>query len=138
METLDLSDIEFTVKPADLDEDQFVSIWNVATSTMGDDAAKARVLASKLLGFLCKHRCGLLAASPTDAKYLDEWFERDTSLLYNWKPESDKVDVLAQHVQVPYDLFLSFLQQHKFKADKNYSPRRADRVEWFTNDWNVG
>ena len=138
METLDLTEIEFTVKPADLDEDQFVSLWNIAAATMGDDAANTRMLASKLLGFLCKHRCGLLATSPTDAKYLDEWFERDNSLLYDWKPESDKVDVVAQHVQVPFDLFLIFLQQHKFKADKNYSPRRADRVEWFSNDWNVG
>ena len=80
----------------------------------------------------------MLTANPSDAKYLDEWFERDNSLLYDWKPESEKVDVVAQHVQIPFDLFRNFLRDHKFQADKNYSPRRADRVEWFTNDWNVG
>ena len=138
MEPNDVAELEFTVDPSDVDEDQFVSIWNVAASTMSGDAARTRELASKLLGFLCKHRCGLLTASPTDAKYLDEWFERDNSLLYDWKPESDKVDVLAQHVQVPFDLFRNFLQKHKFQGDKNYSPRRADRTEWFANDWNVG
>jgi hypothetical protein len=138
METIDLANIEFTVEPNDFDEDQFVSIWNVAASTMGGDTTQSRFLASKLLGFLCKHRCPLLAASPSDTKYLDEWFERDNSLLFDWKPESDKVDVLSQHVQVPFDLFVNFLREHRFQGDKNYSPRRADRVEWFSNDWNVG
>ena len=138
METIDLTNLEFTVEPTDLDEDQFASLWNVAASTVSGEATQARVLASKLLGFLCKHRCTLLTANPSDAKYLDEWFERDNSLLYDWKPESDKVDVVAQHVQIPFDLFRNFLRDHKFQADKNYSPRRADRVEWFTNDWNVG
>ena len=138
METIDFENLEFTVKPTDVDEDQFASLWDVAASTMGDDATQTRCLASKFLGFLCKHRCGLLAASPTDAQYLDDWFERDNSLLYDWKPESDKVDVVAQHVYVPFDLFRNFLREHKFQGDKNYSPRRADRVEWFTNDWNVG
>jgi hypothetical protein len=138
METTDFANLEITVQPTDVDEDQFVSIWNVASSTMGGDLPRTRYLASKLLGFLCKHRCGWLAASPTDAKYLDEWFERDTSLLYNWKPESDKVDVVAQHVYAPFDLLRNFLREKKFQGDKNYSPRRVDRVEWFTNDWNIG
>ena len=138
METIDLSNLEFKVEPADLDEDQFASLWNVASSTMGGDVVQTRMLASKFLGFLCKHRCALMASTPTDAKYLDEWFERDNSLLYDWKPESEKVDVLSQHVQVPFDLFRNFLIDHKFNAEKNYAPRRADRVEWFTNEWNVG
>ena len=138
MTTVDYSVLEFTAEPADVDEDQFVSLWNLASSTMGGDATQARFLASKILGFLCKHRCALLTVSATDAKYLDEWFERDNALLYDWKPESDKVDVLSQHVHVPLDLLSSFLRDHKFDATKNYSPRRADRVEWFTNDWNVG
>ena len=138
METIDFANLEFTVEPTDVDEDQFASIWNVAASTMGGDATQARFLASKLLGFLCKHRCAWLTVSPTDAKYLDEWFERDNSLLYDWKPESDKVDVVAQHVHVPFDVFRNFLRANKFQGDKNYSPRRADRVDWFTNDWNVG
>ncbi|HIF32354.1 MAG: hypothetical protein ABGX07_14565 [Pirellulaceae bacterium] len=138
MATTDFENLEITSVPTDADEDQFVSLWNVAASTMGGDATQTRYLASKFLGFLCKHRCGLLAVSPTDAKYLDDWFERDNSLLYDWKPESEKVDLLAQHVHVPVDLLRNFLQKHKFQAEKNYSPRRADRVEWFTNDWNVG
>jgi hypothetical protein len=137
METIDLANLEFTAEPHDVDEDQFVSIWNVAASTMDGDVAQARALASRFLGFLCKHRCPLLAVSPSDAKYLDEWFERNNSLLYDWKPESEKVDVVTQHVHVPFDLFRNFLRDHKFQGDKNYSPRRADRVEWFANEWNV-
>jgi len=136
--TIDFANLEFSVESTDVDEDQFVSIWNVAASTMGGDATQARALASKILGFLCKHRCSLVTSSPSDVKYLDEWFERDNSLLYDWKPESDKVDVVSQHAYVPFDLFRNFLLQHKFLGDKNYSPRRVDRVEWFTNDWNVG
>jgi hypothetical protein len=138
MQTIDFANLEFTVEPSDVDEDQFVSLWNVAASTMKGDASQARSLASKFLGFLCKHRCGLAAISPSDAKYLDEWFERDDSLLYDWKPESENVDMVAQHVHVPFDMFCNFLHEHKFQGDKNYSPRRATRVEWFTNDWNVG
>ena len=138
METIDLKELEITVEPTDVDEDQFVSIWNVAASTMGRDAIQSRMLASKLLGFLCKHRCGFLVATPSDAKYLDEWFERDNSLLYDWSPESDKVDVVAQHAQVPFDLLVTFLRDKKFAVEKAYSPRRADRVAWFTDNWNVG
>lgn len=69
---------------------------------------------------------------------MDDWFERDNSLLCDWKPDSDKIDVLAQHVYAPFDLLRKFLHENKFQGDKNYSPRPADRVEWFTNDWNVG
>ena len=138
MELEDLTKLEITVEPSDVDEHQFSSVWNIASATMGGDATQARFLASKFLGFMCKHRFNFVIASPTDAKYLDEWFERDTSLLYNWKPESESVDVVAQHAYVPFDTFVSFLKTKKFQADKNYSPRRADRVEWFTEDWNVG
>lgn len=138
MDTIDLADLELKADPNDFDEDQFVSLWSIASTTMGGETEHARLLASKFLGFLCKHKCSMVVASPTDAKYLDEWFERDTSLLYDWKPESEKVDVVAQHAYVPFDLFRNFMIDKKFKADKNYAPKRADRVEWFTNDWNVG
>lgn len=138
MKTIDLANFEITAEPTDLDENQFVSIWNIAASTTGRDANLARMLASKFLSFLCKNRCGFLVVSPTDAKYLDEWFERDNSLLYDWSPESDKIDVVAQHAQVPFDAFVSFLRDKKFTAEQNYNPRRADRVAWFTDDWNIG
>lgn len=138
METIDFTNLEITANPADTDEDQFVTLWNIASSTMGGDTQQTRFLASKLLGFLCKHRCGLLASSSSDVKYLDERFERDNSLLYDWKPESEQVDIITQHVSAPFELLRNFLRDKKFQADKNYSPRRADRVEWFTNDWNVG
>ena len=138
METTDLEELEITVDPNDLDENQFVTIWNVAASTMGGGPIPTRNLASKLLGFLCKHRCGFLVASPSDAKYLDEWFERDNSLLYDWSPESETVDVLAQHALVPFDSLVAFLDSKKFAVTKAYRPRRADRAAWFTNDWHVG
>ena len=35
METTDLEKLEITVDPKDLDENKFVTIWNVAASTVG-------------------------------------------------------------------------------------------------------
>ena len=131
---------EFSIKVEDsnLDENGFASIWNIASATMDGDSVQARALASRFIGFLCKHRCDFLIVSPSDAKYLDEWYERDNALLNDWKPESDKVDVITQHAHVPYDFFVRFLQDKKFSHEKNYSPTRANRVDWFTNDWSVG
>ena len=116
MVNTEFAHLELKVDPADVDEDQFVSLWNLAAFSMNGDSVQARTLASKLLGFLCKHRCGLLTISPTDAKYLDEWFERDNTLLYDWKAESDKVDVLAQHAHVPFDLLCKFLRDHNVRS----------------------
>jgi hypothetical protein len=130
--------LEIRVEPADVDEDRFVSIWNVASATTDKDANLARHLASKFLGFLCKHRCDFVIASPTDAKYLDDWYERDNSLLNDWSPESDRVDVVAQHLHVPFEPFVQFLEANKFSPESNYNPRRAARYTWFTEDWNVG
>ena len=138
METIDLAKLEVKVEPSDCDADGFISVWNIASTTMGGDYEQTRMLASRFLGFLCKHACPFVIVSQTDATYLDEWFERDKSLLYDWKAESEKVDVLAQHAHVPFESFKYFLKSKKFQADKNYSPRRADRVEWFSNHWNVG
>lgn len=138
METTDLSDVEVKINPEDLDDDGFVSIWNIATSSVGGDTIQARQLASKLLLFLCKQRCNFVVVSPTDAKYLDEWFERDKSILHDWKPESEKVDVVTQHAYVPGENFTDYLVTKKFKATTKYNPTRAIREEWFRNDWNVG
>jgi hypothetical protein len=124
--------------PETIDGDGFVSIWNVAAATMDNNTENARVLASKLLGFLCKHQCDFVFASSTDASYLDERFERDNSLLYDWSAQSEKVDILSQHAQVPAKALVRFLKEKKFDATKNHSPRRADRVEWFTNQWCIG
>ena len=138
MEDIDLANLEITADPEHVDEDRFVSLWNVASDTMGKDPVQARWLASKFLGFLCKKRWTYVLASPNDAKYLDDWYERDNSLLNDWTPESEKVDVLAQHAYVPLELFKSFLITNKFKPETKYSPRRSLRVEWFTEDWKVG
>ena len=133
-----LADITITVDPENLDEAQFASLWNVAAATMGGDHAGARMLASKFLGFLCKKRFPFIVISPTDATYLDEWFERDNGLLYDWKPESEKVDVLSQHAFVPFEIFAKYMIAQKFKPEVNHNPRRAIREEWFQNDWTVG
>ncbi len=124
--------------PETVDSDGFVSIWNIAATTMGGKTELARVLASKMLGFLCKHQCDFVFASSTDANYLDQWFERDKSLLYDWSPASEKVDVVTQHAQVPAKALVRFLKEKKFDATKNYSPRRADRVLWFSDLWCIG
>ena len=130
--------IEWKVEPDTVDEDGFVSLWNIASATCGGDVAQTREMAARLLGFLCKRQCDFVVVSTTTAEYLDERFERDNKLLYDWKPDSESVDVLAQHAEVPFEAFRIFMETRKFKPDGNYSPRRADRVEWFQEMWNVG
>lgn len=130
--------IAIVADPESIDADGFVSLWNVASATMKADLLTTRALASRFLGFLCKHGCDFVVASSSDAKYLDERFERDNKLLYDWSVESENVDVVSQHAYVPAEGFLRFLKAKKFDASSNYSPRRADRVKWFTDDWCVG
>ncbi len=134
----DLVGIEIKATPDDLDENGFVSIWNIASTSCEGDLEKTRALAAQILGFLCKKDCDFVVISTTDAEYLDAWFERDTKLLYDWNPDSEKVDVLSQHAEVPFEAFVSFLSNQKFNPKTKQAPRRADRVEWFTNRWNVG
>lgn len=130
--------ISIQFDPDSVDGDGFVSLWNVASATMNADLHRTRALASRFLGFLCKHQCSFVVASSSDAKYLDERFERDNKLLYNWSIDSENVDVLSQHAYVPAASFLSFLKKKKFDPSANYSPRRADRVKWFADDWCIG
>ena len=137
--TIDIdSQLVIRFDPESLDSDGFVSLWNVASATMDADLHRTRALASRLLGFLCKHQCTFVIASSSDAKYLDERFERDNKLLYNWAVDSENVDVLSQHAYVPGTGLLQFLKKNKFDPSASYSPRRADRVKWFTDDWCVG
>ncbi|MFT5522550.1 MAG: hypothetical protein ACI9HK_000494 [Pirellulaceae bacterium] len=138
MESQELLVENIKVPAEQIDEDGFVTLWKVASSTVDGDIPQTRDLASRLLGFLCKHKCNFVVASSTDINYLEEWFERDNKLLYDWKPVSEMVDVVSQHVSVPYAAFSSFIRSHKFKPTTAYAPKRADRVAWFTDDWNVG
>jgi len=139
MTSLDnLTEIELKASPSDLDENGFVSVWNIASESCSGDLEMTRALAAQLLCFLCKKDCDFVVVSTTDAEYLDAWFERDSKLLYDWKPDSEKVDAVAQHAEVPFEAFVSFLANNKFNPKTNYSPRRVDRVEWFTNRWSVG
>lgn len=139
MTSLDfLESVEIQASPEDLDEDGFASIWNIAAASCERDLLKTRALAAQLLGFLCKKKCEFVVVSSTDAEYLDAWFERDNKLLYNWNPDSETVDVVTQHADVPYKALVLFLANQKFNSTAKHSPRRVDRVEWFTNQWNVG
>ncbi len=130
--------IDFKISPDDQDEDSFVSIWNIASSTCNGDQEKTRALAAKLLNFLCKRDCDFVVITPADAEFLDNKFEAENKLLYDWKPESEYVDILSQHAEVPAKAFMSFLTTHKFSPVTKYNPRRADRVEWFNERWCVG
>jgi len=133
-------EVELKIKanPDVLDADNYVTIWNVASSTTDGDYDRTRQLAGKLLCFLCKHRFPYIVASQTDMQYLDDWFERDTKLLYNWKDDSEMVDVVAQHASLPFDTLTQFLDNNRFKTTGKYSAGRSARLEWFQSDWNVG
>ncbi len=130
--------IEFKISPEDQDKDGYVSIWNIASATCDGDVGEARALASKLLNFLCKRECDFVVCSSNVADFLDDKFEKENKLLYDWKPESEYVEILSQHAEVPGSAFMSFLKTRKFNPKTNYNPRRADRVAWFTEKWNVG
>lgn len=133
----DLENIQIKA-PTELDEDGYTTIWNFAAATCDDDLDMTRALSAQLLGFLCKKNCDFVVVSTTDAEYLDEWFEKDTKLLYDWNLGSEKVDVVAQHASVPCAALVLFLENQKFNPKTKHSPKRADRVEWFENQWNVG
>ncbi|TWU16645.1 hypothetical protein [Allorhodopirellula heiligendammensis] len=122
----------------DVDEHGFTSVWNVASATCEGDQARTREMAGRMLGFLCKKEYEHVVVSSTDAQYLDEWFEREKAILYNWKADSETTDAITQHAQVPAASMISFLKREKFKPTANYSPRRADRVAWFQEKWGVG
>ncbi|WP_442507123.1 hypothetical protein SH528x_006021 [Novipirellula sp. SH528] len=134
---LSVSDVK--ASPSDIDEDGFVSIWNIAANTCNNNTAEARELSARLLCFLCKKQCDFVVTSGNNAEYLDQWFERDNKLLYDWKPESETVDVVAQHAEVPHDALISFLVNNKFDpAAGKYTATRAVRVQWFQEMWCVG
>lgn len=133
-----LSVVKMRIDPETVDEAGYVSIWNVASATVAGDTVLARALASRLLGFLCKHQCDFVVTSSTDARYLDEWYERDQGLMNDWAPTSEKVDVLSQHAQVPGQALLRMLRAKGFDPTKVYSPKRADRAKWFSEGWSIG
>lgn len=132
------TELEIKASQEILDEDSFGTLWNIASATVGGDYDQTRQLASKLLLFLCKHRFPYMVASNTDLQYLDDWFERDNKVLYDWSADSEMVDVVAQHASLPFDTLLQFLDNHRFKMDGKYAAGRALRVNWFQSDWNVG
>jgi hypothetical protein len=133
-----LAAIRLELAPGVVDDDGYASIWNFVAACADDDSLLARNLAGKILCFLCKHDCDFVVTSSTDARYLDDWFERDPALLYDWSPASDRVDVVAQHAQVPGQALVRFLKQHRLDATKVYNPRRSDREKWFREGWCVG
>lgn len=126
------------VNQDDLDSSGFASIWNIASASRDGNVEETRAFAASLLCFLCQKECDFVVISTTDAEYLDAWFERDSTLLYNWKPDSERVDVLSQHAEVPFEALVHFLGNKNYSPERNYSPKRALRVEWFSNQWNLG
>ncbi|TWU27077.1 hypothetical protein Pla52o_09360 [Novipirellula galeiformis] len=133
---LTLADVK--ASPEDIDADGFVSLWNIASNACNKNTIETRELAARLLCFLCRKQCDFVVTSGNNAEYLDQWFERDNKLLYDWKPESETVDVVAQHAEVPHDAFVSFLDNNKFDPAGKYAATRAVRVQWFQEMWCVG
>lgn len=124
---------------AQQDEDGYITLWRLAEDSLGYVRSNqtVRELVSRLLNFLCKHRYPYVLLPGHDADYLDEMAERDEAAFFNWSPENDKVDLIAQCMKVPAEPLTRFLQEKSFRAADSYSVRRATRQEWFTSDWNV-
>lgn len=121
------------------DEDGYITLWTLAQGSLGYTRSNqtVRELASRLLNFLCKHRYPYVLVAGHDADYLDEMAERDEAAFFNWSPESDKVDLIAQYIKVPAEAVTRFLTANGFNAAEAYSARRSTRQEWFRDDWNV-
>ena len=131
------AEFEAKVHPDNLEEG-YASIWDIAFATTGKDEDEARRLAGLFLGFLCKMKFEYMVMTADQAKYLDRQLEKDEDLMGNWKPESEWVDVVAQNASVPFDVFANFLKAKKFDPAGRYNPRKATRINWFQNLWNVG
>ena len=124
-----------------VDADGFIRLWDLAACTPTGDKrsdSETRVLAGKLLGFLCKLRYENVLVTQHAATYLQDRFERNEQVLYNWSPETDNIDLVAQHIEVPAQEVIKLLAKKRFDPQENYNPRRSSRLEWFNNDWKVG
>lgn len=132
----ELPNVEFSDEA--ISEDGFITIWNAAAASAGGNPETTRALACRLLLFLCKKDCDFVVTSSTTAEYLDSQFEKDNKVLYDWKPDSEKVDLIAQSAEVPAKALREYLKNEKFDPSVNHSATRAKRVEWFQNRWSVG
>lgn len=121
----------FKVADDHIDEEGFATVWNICADTVGTDLTQVRDVAGRVLGFLCKHNAEFVVATSNNVEYLDEKFEQDKKVLYDWKKESEMVDLFAQHVEVHFETLRLFLANRRYKPDANYSPVRKDRVAWF-------
>ncbi len=121
------------------DDDGYITLWTLAQESLGytRSSQTVRDLASRLLNFLCRNRYRYVLLAGHDADFLDEQAERDESAFFNWSPDSDKVDLIAQYIKVPAAPVARFLKENGFNAAESYSARRATRQEWFKDDWNV-
>ena len=130
--------VPLSISLGEVDEDGFASIWSIAAASTGGEQDATRALAARLLLFLCKKKCEFVVTSSNNAEYLQNWFERDPKLLYDWKPESEFVDVVSQHAEVPGETLLLFLGNKGFNPEGKYNATRAERVSWFQEAWCVG
>ena len=122
----------------DLDENGFAKLWNIASASSEGNLEATRRLAASLLCFICHKNCDFVVISTTDAEYLDAWLERDSKLIYNWKEDSESVDVMTQHAEVPFKALEQFLSNNGFSTEATYKPTRAKRLDWFNNRWSLG
>jgi hypothetical protein len=124
-----------------VDADGFIKLWDLA-ACKGDGEKRSddetRELAGKLLGFLCKLRYENVLVTQHAANYLQDRFERNEGVLFNWSPDTDNIDLIAQHIEVPAQEVVKLLAKKRFDPQENYNPRRSSRLEWFNNDWKVG
>jgi hypothetical protein len=127
-----------TMTLGEVDDDGFATVWSIASASCEGDVEQTRALAAKLLLFLCKKKCDFIVTSSSNAEYLANWFEREKKLMYDWKPESEFVDVVSQHAEVPGQTLIMFLKNKNFDTNGKYNATRAERVAWFEEAWCVG
>ena len=145
-----LSGVTLRCEAKYLDDNQLITIWDIARCSLPESAVPPgalpsemrvhdlwRMLSARMLGTLCKFRYAFAIVTESDAGYLDEAVERDAKTL-DWTEKNEKVDLVASYLRVQPEHVLTFLRRKKFDPTVTCYPKRATREAWFKDDWKVG
>jgi len=107
-----------------------VTLWNFC-QTQKRWNSKGRVLCSRILNFICRHKYRNVLVSKKDE--ILKRFKENEHVLYRWSLNSSYVDYVAGNLLIDSDELLSFLKDKCFDPDVTYNPDRYTRNDWFFN-----
>lgn len=107
-----------------------VTLWDFC-QTQNRWNSKGRVLCSRILNFICKHKYRNVQISKRDE--IMKRFKENEHVLYRWSLNSSYVDYIAGNLLLDSDELISFLKDKCFAPDVTYNPDRYTRNDWFFN-----